>query len=79
MSVMRPDRFVTVSFARENDTWTSFTVEWREEIDDGVNVPWERRRSEVFQIEDLPAQVKADLQSAWNGMKAHRDSLTPIE
>ncbi len=78
MSITRPDRFLVVSFTRSNDNWTSFTVEWREEMEDGTNT-WDRSRSEVYLIADLPAQVRADLQSAWDGMKAHRDLLTPVD
>jgi hypothetical protein len=78
MAVTRPDKFLTVSFTRADDNWTSFVVEWREEMDDGGEV-WDRSRSETYLIADLPAQVRADLQSAWNGMKAHRDTITPID
>ncbi len=77
MAVTRPDKFLSVTFHRSDDLWTTFEVAWREQIDDATNT-WERERSELYLISDLPAQVRADLQSAWNGMKAHRDSITPI-
>ncbi len=76
--ITRPDRFLTVSFTRADDIWTSFTVEWREELDDGTNT-WDRSRSEIYLIEDLPTAVKTALQTAWNGMKVHRNSITPID
>ncbi len=77
MAITRPDTFVTVSFTKENDQWKTVVVHWREEINDGTST-WERERHEDYRIADLPAQVRADLLSAWNGMKAHRDSITPI-
>ena len=78
MAVTRPDQFITVSFNRADDDWTTFVVEWREEMDDGTSV-WDKERSETYLIADLPADVKAHLQSAWAGMKAYRDLITPID
>ena len=74
--ITRPDKFLSVTFNKSDDNWTSFEVKWREELTDDTET-WEKKRSETYQIEDLPAAVKADLLSAWNGMKAHRDSVTP--
>lgn len=77
MSISRPDTFISVTFNKADDEWTNFEVKWREEMSDGTDV-WDKQRSESYLIEDLPAAVKTALQTAWNGMKTHRNTIDPL-
>ena len=77
MAVTRPDKFFSATYDRADGVWTTVIVRWREEISDGTT-SWERERTETYLIEDLPAEVKADLLAAWNGLKEHRNSIHPL-
>jgi hypothetical protein len=78
MSKIRPDDNITVVFVRREGQWAEFHVTFEEVTDDGVFEPVVQTPTKTYLIEDLPAQVKTDLAAAWAGMKAHRDSITPI-
>lgn len=74
--ITRLDTETEVSFRRSGGVWSTFRVSWRDELTDGTAV-WGKERSEEYPISALPAQVQADLLSAWNGMKAYRDQEHP--
>lgn len=79
MALTRADDSLTVTFRRAAGMWTEFEVEWVEDMDDGTHLGWQRIRRVAYPIADLPPAVQTDLINAWNGMRAHRESITPIE
>lgn len=74
---VRPDDNLVIHFHREGGQWTILVVEWEDGLTDGVDTLMERR-SATYQIANLDTTTKQALQTAWNGMKAYRDSLTPL-
>ena len=78
MAKTRPDDNISIMVRRVDGVWTTFLVYFEEELTDGVHEPIRENKENVYAIADLPAQVRADLLSAYNGMVAHRDSFTPI-
>jgi hypothetical protein len=78
MSKIRPDDNITVVFERRGGIWGDFHITFEEVTDDGAYDPVTQTPTKTYHIEDLPAQIKTVLAEAWAGMKAHRDSMTPI-
>jgi hypothetical protein len=74
---IRPDTDLVIHFQRESDGWTTFVVEWKEGVTDGVDSQLVQR-SATYQIADLDTTTKQALQAAWDGMKAMRDTIHPL-
>lgn len=78
MALSRPDDNLTVTFKRAGGVWTEVQIDWVEDLNDGVHGGWQRIRHIDYPIADLPPGVQTSLLDAWDGMKAHRETIDPI-
>ena len=77
MALTRPDSRASIKFNRVDGQWTTFEIEWWEELTDGTEI-WTQRRINTYAIADLDTDTKQALQDAWDGMKGHRDTVDPL-